>query len=77
MIKNLSLMWNTKLTLNRVECKTSMESYAEALESLDDILENYDARNLPRPSGGNGNVTVTTNAFIRGIPKLDEIKQVT
>ena len=60
----------------RTECRSSMENYAEAIKSLDNNLRNYDARNLPRPNSGNGNITITTNMYIRAIPKFDEINSV-
>ena len=52
-----------------------MENYANALKKLDTILRSYDARNLPRPQAGNGNVTIETNAYIRKILEVDEHKR--
>ena len=49
-----------------------MSNYANALKSLDTILKSYDARNLPRPQSGNGNVTVETNFYLRDILEVDE-----
>ena len=56
----------------RADCKSEMASYADALKSLDNKLNNYEVRNLPRPGGGSGNVNVTVDFFIRRISKLDE-----
>ena len=59
--------------VSRSFCNGSeMSNYANALKSLDTILKSYDARNLPRPQSGNGNVTVETNFFIRDIVEVDE-----
>ena len=59
--------------VSRSFCNGSeMSNYAKALESLDTILKPYDARNLPRPQSGNGNVTVETNFVLRDILEVDE-----
>ena len=59
--------------VSRSFCNGSeMSNYANALKSLDTILKSYDARNLPRPQSGNGNVTVETNFFLRDILEVDE-----
>ena len=59
--------------VSRSFCNGSeMSNYANALKSLDTILKSYDARNIPRPQSGNGNVTVETNFFLRDILEVDE-----
>ena len=83
--REIYIMWSSGIMLVskyitnfiiRTECRSSMENYAEAIKSLDNNLRNYDARNLPRPNSGNGNITITTNMYIRAIPKFDEINSV-
>jgi hypothetical protein len=72
----LSYYKDISYVISRADCKNQVANYANALRSFDNIIKNYDSRNIPRPLGGNGNVTVTASVFIRSIHNIDEQNQV-